>query len=79
MTISDDKKFCWPCKKLGMRRKAHRITPGGPRCDEHFREEYGLPQLNDEGRAFIERCKELERGEIRPRKGRGEKTCDTAN
>lgn len=62
MTIKDDEKFCIPCKKIGLEHRAHRIMPGGGgRCDEHFRDEQGLPQLNDEAKRFIELCKEREK------------------
>lgn len=62
MTIQDDEKFCIPCKKIGVDRKAHRIMPsGGGRCDEHFRDEQGLPQLSPEAVRFIQLCKEREK------------------
>lgn len=59
MTIADDNKFCNSCKKIGLRRLAHRIMlgDGGAQCDEHFREIAGLPQLNEEAKRFIETCK----------------------
>lgn len=61
MTLRDDGKFCWKCKKIGLQRLAHRIMPsGGAVCDEHFREEAGRPQLTEEARTFIGRCHELE-------------------
>jgi hypothetical protein len=34
---------------------------GTVRCDEHWREEDGLPQLTPEARVFIDGCNELER------------------
>lgn len=63
MTIADDGKFCNSCKKLGLQRKAHRIMAGegGQQCDEHFREKWGLPQLNEKAKLFILSCKEMEK------------------
>jgi len=62
MTIADDGKFCNTCKKVGLRRKAHRIMSGkgegGAQCDEHFRDISGLPQLNEEAKRFIAQCEE---------------------
>lgn len=63
MTIVDDGKFCGRCAAIGLQRLAHRImqSKGKPkRCDEHFREEWGLPQLTEDARQFIARCKERE-------------------
>ncbi len=61
MTIADDGKFCVRCANVGIKSKAHRIMPkGGARCDEHFRDESGLPQLREEANLFIAHCKELE-------------------
>jgi hypothetical protein len=59
MTIADDGKFCNSCRKVGLQRKAHRIMPGegGAQCDEHFRDISGLPQLSNEAKVFIAKCK----------------------
>lgn len=62
MGTKHDNSNCGTCRRLGLKRKAHRIMADGTtRCDEHFREECGLPQLTDEARCFIEKCHERER------------------
>lgn len=67
MNLTDDR-ICVPCKKIGLTRKAHRVMPGGGgRCDEHFREEQGLPQLNEAAKAFIAHCKEYEQTQSGPK------------
>jgi hypothetical protein len=56
-----EKKDCGRCRRIGLKRRAHRIMPDkSARCDEHFRQEWGWPQLTREAEAFIERCNELE-------------------
>jgi hypothetical protein len=59
LTIHDDGKLCFECKKIGLLRKAHRImTSGGAVCDEHFRDKQGMPQLTIEAKGLILRWKQ---------------------
>lgn len=66
MSMRDDGKLCRRCKEAGLNRLAHRIMPNGePLCDEHYRDECGLPQLDTERSLFI---KNLQSTSPRPKK-----------
>jgi len=61
MALAEDGKFCGPCERRGLRRKAHRIMPAvkGVRpktlmCEEDFRIDQGLPQLSPQAQAMVD-------------------------
>jgi hypothetical protein len=61
VSTKHDKSNCGRCRRIGLKRIAHRIMPDGTvRCDEHYRDEAGLPQLTFEARRFIAKCEERE-------------------